>query len=106
MNDDDIDYLQGEQPLHDYLRGHARRHPDKAALLWYGRAISYAELDRWSDAFALALHERGVAAVHLTMVSANTPARAFYDRLGFHEIAVPDPGPVTYLGRSTAEEGR
>ena len=61
MNDDDIDYLQGEQPLHEYLRGHARRQPDKAALLWYGRAISYAELDRWSDAFAHALHERGVA---------------------------------------------
>jgi long-chain acyl-CoA synthetase len=61
MNDDDIDYLQGEQPLHEYLRGHARRQPDKAALLWYGRAISYAELDRWSDAFAQALHERGVA---------------------------------------------
>jgi long-chain acyl-CoA synthetase len=60
MNDDDIDYLQGEKPLHEYLRGHARNHPGKAALVWYGRAISYAELDRWSDAFAQALHERGV----------------------------------------------
>lgn len=48
-----------------------------------------------------ALHDRGVPAVHLSMVTANTPARAFYDRLGFHEIDVPDPGPVTYLGRST-----
>jgi ribosomal protein S18 acetylase RimI-like enzyme len=37
------------------------------------------------------------------MVTANTPARAFYDRLGFHEIDVPDPGPVAYLGRTTGE---
>jgi ribosomal protein S18 acetylase RimI-like enzyme len=35
------------------------------------------------------------------MVSSNTSARAFYDRLGFHEIPVADPGPVTYLGRTT-----
>jgi long-chain acyl-CoA synthetase len=60
MNDDTPDYLQGEKPLHEYLRGHARTQPGKAALVWYGRAISYAELDRWSDAFAQALHARGV----------------------------------------------
>ncbi|MFF1462304.1 GNAT family N-acetyltransferase [Streptomyces sp. NPDC058330] len=53
------------------------------------------------DAFLGALRDKGVAAVHLSMLTANTPARAFYDRLGFHEIAVPDPGPLTYLGRST-----
>ncbi|MDT0429369.1 GNAT family N-acetyltransferase [Streptomyces salyersiae] len=53
------------------------------------------------DAFLGALRDEGVAAVHLSMLTANTPARAFYDRLGFHEIAVPDPGPLTYLGRST-----
>jgi hypothetical protein len=35
------------------------------------------------------------------MVTTNTPARAFYDRLGFHVVPVPDPGPLTYLGRST-----
>ncbi|MGN9758909.1 GNAT family N-acetyltransferase [Streptomyces sp. SD31] len=53
-----------------------------------------------------ALQDKGVAAVHLSMVTANTPARAFYDRLGFHEIAVPDPGPVTYLGRATKDPDR
>ncbi|MCX5414680.1 GNAT family N-acetyltransferase [Streptomyces sp. NBC_00059] len=52
-------------------------------------------------AFLGALHERGVPAVHLSMVTANTPARAFYDRLGFEVIDVPDPGPLTYLGRSS-----
>ncbi|MET7481289.1 GNAT family N-acetyltransferase [Streptomyces sp. NPDC005648] len=53
--------------------------------------------------FLRALHDRGVPAVHLCMATANTPARAFYDRLGFHEIDVPDPGPVTCLGRTTGD---
>ncbi|MFH8463073.1 GNAT family N-acetyltransferase [Streptomyces sp. NPDC017991] len=52
--------------------------------------------------FLAALHDRGAPAVHLGMVTANVAARAFYDRLGFHEIPVPDPGPLTYLGRPTA----
>jgi long-chain acyl-CoA synthetase len=47
-------------PLHDYLRAHARRQPDKAAYLWYGRPITYAELDRASDAFAARLAQLGV----------------------------------------------
>lgn len=33
-----------------------------------------------------ALRERGIPAVHLTMNPLNTGARAFYDRLGFHEL--------------------
>ena len=64
---------------------------------WQGRGYGRALM----RAFLQALRDHGVAAVHLSMVSANTPARAFYDRLGFHEIRVPDPGPVTYLGRPT-----
>ncbi|MDX3088529.1 GNAT family N-acetyltransferase [Streptomyces sp. ME02-6978a] len=55
--------------------------------------------------FLTALHRRGVPAVHLGMVTANTPARAFYDRLGFHVLPVPDPGDLTYLGRSTGLAG-
>ncbi|WP_432151590.1 GNAT family N-acetyltransferase [Streptomyces sp. bgisy029] len=60
----------------------------------YGRALM--------ETFLGALRAQGVPAVHLSMVTANTAARAFYDRVGFHEIAVPEPGPVTYLGRNTA----
>jgi ribosomal protein S18 acetylase RimI-like enzyme len=45
--------------------------------------------------------EAGVPRVHLGMLTTNTSARAFYDRLGFHEIAVADAGPVTYLGIAT-----
>ncbi len=82
-----------DYPAHlhiDLLPGHQR-----AGL---GRRLMHAFLDR--------LHDKGVPAVHLGMVTANTAARAFYDRLGFHEIAVPDPGPLTYLGRATAREDR
>ena len=50
-----------DQPLHEYLRAHARSQPDKAAYLWYGHALSYAELDRASDAFAARLAALGVA---------------------------------------------
>lgn len=60
----------------------------------HGRRLMHTLLD--------ALHGQGVPAVHLGMVTANTGARAFYDRLGFHVIPVADPGPLTYLGRATA----
>ena len=60
----------------------------------YGRALL-------TTLFA-ALNKAGAERVHLVMSTANTGARAFYDRMGFHEIAVEDPGEVTFLGRSTA----
>ena len=41
-----------DQPLHEYLRAHARQRPDHPALIWYGRAITWQELDAWSDALA------------------------------------------------------
>ncbi|MFT4102044.1 MAG: AMP-binding protein [Burkholderiaceae bacterium] len=53
-------YLHGERPLHEYLRHHARARPDQAAFLWYGRPISYRELDRLSDACASLLASLGV----------------------------------------------
>ena len=60
----------------------------------YGRALIRA--------FLAAAAEAGAPAVHLAVLTTNTAARAFYDRLGFAVLPVPDPGPVTYLGRSTA----
>lgn len=48
------------RPLHESVRAHARTHPDKAAIIWYGREISYAELDGLSDACATVLHRVGV----------------------------------------------
>jgi RimJ/RimL family protein N-acetyltransferase len=49
-----------------------------------------------------ALAGAGARRVHLAMVTANTPARAFYDRIGFRELPVTDAGILTYLGRETA----
>jgi ribosomal protein S18 acetylase RimI-like enzyme len=53
-------------------------------------------------AFLAALAAKGVPAVHLSMLTANTAARAFYDRLGFTELPLPDVGELTYLGRPTS----
>ncbi|MER5468113.1 GNAT family N-acetyltransferase [Streptomyces sp. NPDC002685] len=80
-----------DYPAHlhiDLLPGFQRR--------GYGRALM--------NTFLAALHDRGAPAVHLGMVTANRSARAFYDRLSFHELPVEDPGPLTYLGRSTVVE--
>ena len=46
---------------------------------------------RLIDTLREALAERGVAAVHLGMDAANIDARAFYDRLGFHELRTSRP---------------
>jgi GNAT superfamily N-acetyltransferase len=43
------------------------------------------------------LAERGTPALHVGMLTANTAARPFYDRHGFHEIPIADPA-LTYLG--------
>lgn len=47
-------------PLHEALRQRARDTPDKAAYLWYGRSVTFAEIDRTSEAFAARLAELGV----------------------------------------------
>ena len=49
-----------QQPLHDYLRDNARQRPDHAACIWYGSTLSWAELDRASDAFGARLQALGV----------------------------------------------
>ncbi|MFC1433437.1 GNAT family N-acetyltransferase [Streptacidiphilus sp. N1-3] len=49
--------------------------------------------------FLAALRALGVRRVHLGMSSANTGARAFYDRLGFHELSRSEFGVL--MGRST-----
>jgi ribosomal protein S18 acetylase RimI-like enzyme len=51
------------------------------------------------NALVSALRQAGVPGLHLTMLSANVNARAFYDRVGFREIQVSgNEGVVTYLG--------
>lgn len=46
--------------LPDLLSAAARGHPDAPAVLFYGRTISYAELDRLSSRFAAALLDEGL----------------------------------------------
>src|SRR5690606_18817935 len=50
----------GRQPITEYLREWARRTPDKPCVIFYGRELSYAELDRLSDRFAALLHGLGL----------------------------------------------
>jgi GNAT superfamily N-acetyltransferase len=49
------------------------------------------------DRFVQELAGRGTPALHVGMLTANEPARRFYDRRGFHRIPIDDPG-LTYLG--------
>jgi ribosomal protein S18 acetylase RimI-like enzyme len=51
--------------------------------------------------FLHALGRAGVPRVHLGVDVRNTRARAFYDRMGFHEIPMPGMLGVTFLGRET-----
>ncbi|HEX8272438.1 MAG TPA: amino acid adenylation domain-containing protein [Longimicrobiaceae bacterium] len=46
--------------VHELFAEQARRVPDKAALVFGGERVAYAELDRRSDALAARLHEAGV----------------------------------------------
>jgi ribosomal protein S18 acetylase RimI-like enzyme len=60
----------------------------------YGREL----FETWLRSAARA----GAPAAHLAMAAANSRARGFYHRLGFHRIGVPGAGNVEYLGRSTS----
>ena len=51
-----------ERTLLDYLADHAREHGHDPGVVFEGTRLSWAELDRLSDAFAAALSELGVGA--------------------------------------------
>jgi GNAT superfamily N-acetyltransferase len=63
---------------------------------WQGKGFGRGLM----NAFLAGVHEAGAPKVHLGMVPTNTAARAFYHRLGFHQIPISDPH-VIYLGRDT-----
>jgi long-chain acyl-CoA synthetase len=48
------------KPLHEYLRDFARVTPNKPAIIFYGRQISFKELDELSDRFANFLLQNGI----------------------------------------------
>lgn len=64
----------GSKPLHEYLREHAQRHPDRAAIIWYGRTITYAELDEWSGRVGAVFQNWGVhSGDHVALYMGNCP---------------------------------
>ncbi|MET7292952.1 GNAT family N-acetyltransferase [Streptomyces griseoloalbus] len=69
---------------------------------WQGRGYGR----KLMRTFLAALRDRGVASVHLVMATANKPARAFYDRMGFEEIEAPMDDSVVCLGRTTGDLDR
>lgn len=54
------EYPFGEVPLTDYLRRWAETAPDRAVFDYYGREITFGELDDQADRFAAALQAEGV----------------------------------------------
>lgn len=56
----EIRFDQGEKPLHDYLRSRAKEMPDKPAIIFYGRSVTYGELNTASDRFAAYLSDNGI----------------------------------------------
>lgn len=88
------------------------RHPERAVHDELGSYPAHLHIDLLGDhqrhghgrelvrEFLAALRARGVPGVHLGLATTNASARAFYDHLGFHELAVTEPG-VTFLGLAT-----
>ena len=56
----DLTFPEGERPIHEYLRLRAFQTPDKTAIVFYGRNLTYGELDLASDRFGAYLLEQGV----------------------------------------------
>ncbi|HYW92224.1 MAG TPA: AMP-binding protein [Gammaproteobacteria bacterium] len=56
----EVDYIHGEKPLAEYLRAWAQSQPAQPAIIFYGRVLTYQELDQMSDRFAAVLAEHGV----------------------------------------------
>jgi GNAT superfamily N-acetyltransferase len=89
-------------------------HYQPERLLWQGLAQYPAHLHidllpafqgngygrKLIDTFCASVADAGAAGVHVCVVSENTKALGFYDRVGFTCLEVNDSGPVTYLGLS------
>lgn len=79
-------YRHGRRPLHEHLRHHATKTPDKAAIVWYGRRISYAELDDASERFARCLQNRGLGAGDVVVVCLQNCPQAVIAHLGAQKL--------------------
>lgn len=55
----EVIYPKGEKPLFEYLRDNAREFPERTAIIFYGREVTYRELDEKSEKFAHFLLDSG-----------------------------------------------
>jgi len=53
-------YPHGKVPIHEYLKINAKKNPDKKAIVFYGKEISYKELNESSNRFANYLINNGI----------------------------------------------
>lgn len=82
----DLNYSKGQKPLHEYLRDNARLNPEKVAIIWYGREITYRELDDLSEGFAIFLSNSGVKkGEHVALFLSNSP-QYFIAHYGIQKI--------------------
>lgn len=56
----EVHYPLGKKPLFEYLRDHAKWFPDRTAIIFYGREITYGDLDKMSERFAHFLLDSGI----------------------------------------------
>jgi len=57
-----ITYRRGKVPLSQYVLAEAQARPDAAMIHYYGRTLSWKDVDTLSDQFASLLQSRGVGA--------------------------------------------
>lgn len=56
----ELTFRLGEKPLHEYLRDNARQMPDETSYIYYGKEITWSQLDRYSDSVASFLASRDI----------------------------------------------
>lgn len=85
-------YPHGEVTLVEYLRAWARQRPQWPALVFYGRVLSFAQLDQYSDRCAALLHAHGIRpGDRVAVILGNCPQFfiAFYGILKLGAVYVP-----------------
>lgn len=53
-----LSFPAGRRLIHEYVRVHARNRPEEPAVTFYGRTLSWRELDSLAEAFAESMHSR------------------------------------------------
>jgi acyl-CoA synthetase (AMP-forming)/AMP-acid ligase II len=81
----------GDVPVHRYLERHGEQTPERDFLIFYGRRLSYAEVDRLANRFAAWLQDAGVGkGGHVALVLPNCPQFyiAYFGALKIGAVAV------------------